>query len=92
MPRFERVESPEDTQDRLLDEVFSLVLAPGVLRQATMSPATQRRDASLNQHIDGRSVALMRARQQLESRLDVLRISVIRTPLLVAHFGPRYLL
>jgi hypothetical protein len=49
-----------------------------------MGPAAQRRNASLDQYIDGRAVAVMRSLQQLESRLDVVRLFLL-SPLLVAH-------
>ena len=65
--RFERVESSEDAQHRLLDQILGLILAPCKLRQTSMGPAAQRRNASLDQYIDGRAVAFMRSLQQLEN-------------------------
>jgi hypothetical protein len=86
MTRFEAVQAPEDAQNRFLNQVLRLVRAARELRETSVSPAAQRRNASFDQHLDGSPVTLVRALQQLERRLDLLG-SVVCTALLVAHIG-----
>src|SRR4030095_4786648 len=69
VPRLEGVEPPKYVEYRFLHQIAGIELAARCGRKLAVGPASQLRQAALEQRLDGSPIAVLRPHHELNRRL-----------------------